>query len=139
MGNHDAVQQDFQCRLRSIPPQGMGLSVDVYSPDLFQLIAQLKERGLKPNYLEVFQATTTALTAVRQALPDLALAYHGEGLWITQPDVQGSPFFQRDVGEMVAQLNCIQSLWLNHECAMKQLYRLFVWHLCATVVYDAER
>ena len=121
MGNHDAVQQDFQCRLRSIPPQGMGLSVDVYSPDLFQLIAQLKERGLKPNYLEVFKATTTALTAVRQALPDLALAYHGEGLWITQPDVQGSPFFQRDVGEMVAQLNCIQSLWLNHECAMKQL------------------
>lgn len=121
MGNHDAMQQDFQRRLRPIPPQGMGLSVDVYSPDLFELMTQLKERGLRPNYLEVFKATTTALTAVRQALPDLALAYHGEGLWITQPDVQGSPFFQRDVGEMVAQLHCIQSLWLNHECAMKQM------------------
>ncbi len=121
MGNRDAMQQDFQRRLSQIPPQGMGLSVDVYSPDLFELMEQLKERGLRPNYLEVFKATTTALIAVRQALPDLSLAYHGEGLWITQPDVQGSPFFQQDVGEMVAQLNCIQSLWLNHECAMKQM------------------
>ena len=121
MGNHDAMQQDFLRRLRSISSQGMGLSVDVYSPDLFELMAQLKARGLRPNYLEVFKATTTALTAVRQALPDLSLAYHGEGLWITQPDVQASPFFLQDVGEMVAQLNCLQSLWLNHECAMKQM------------------
>ena len=121
IGNHDAMQQDFLRRLRSIPSQGMGLSVDVYSPDLFELMAQLKARGLRPNYLEVFKATTTALTAVRQALPDLSLAYHGEGLWITQPDVQASPFFLQDVGEMVAQLNCLQSLWLNHECAMKQM------------------
>ncbi len=121
MRNHDTIQQDFQRRLRPILPQGIGLSVDVYSPDLFELMAQLKERGLRPNYLEVFKATTTALTAVRQAWPDLALAYHGEGLWITKPDVQASPFFQQDVGEMVAQLNCLQSLWLNHECAMKQM------------------
>jgi hypothetical protein len=99
----------------------MGLSVDVYSPDVFELVKQLRERGLRPGYLEVFKATTTALTTVRQALPDLSLAYHGEGLWITQPDVQASPFFQQDVREMVTQLNSIQSLWLNHECAMKQM------------------
>ena len=54
-------------------------------------------------------------------MPDIALAYHGEGLWITQPDVQESPLFQQDVGEMVTQLNSIQSLWLNHECATKQM------------------
>jgi hypothetical protein len=99
----------------------MGLSVDVYSPDVFELVKQLRERGLRPGYLEVFKATTTALTTVRQALSDLSLAYHGEGLWITQPDVQASPFFQQDVREMVTQLNSIQSLWLNHECAMKQM------------------
>ncbi|MDE3049440.1 MAG: hypothetical protein KGJ48_06005, partial [Nitrospirota bacterium] len=121
MVDPDFVQQDFQRRLKMISPQGMGLSVDVYSPDLFELVKKLRERGLQPAYLEVFKATTAALTAVRQAMPDIALAYHGEGLWITQPDVQESPFFQQDVGEMVTQLNCIQSQWLNHECAMKQM------------------
>jgi uncharacterized protein (UPF0276 family) len=121
MVDPDFVHQDFQRRLRKIPPQGMGLSVDVYSPDLFELVNKLRERGLHPSYLEVFKATTTALTTVRQAVPDIQLAYHGEGLWITLPDVQASPFFQQDVGEMVRQLNSIQSLWLNHECAMKQM------------------
>ena len=121
MVNHDFAQQDFLRRLRQIPPQGMGLSVDVYSPDLFELVKKLRDRGLQPGYLEVFKATTTTLTTVRQALPDIPLAYHGEGLWITQPDVQESPFFQQDVSEMVTQLNSIQSLWLNHECAMKQM------------------
>ena len=121
MINHDFAQQDFLRRLRQIPPQGMGLSVDVYSPDLFELVKKLRERGLQPGYLEVFKATTTTLTTVRQALPDIPLAYHGEGLWITQPDVQESAYFQQDVSEMVTQLNSIQSLWLNHECAMKQM------------------
>jgi uncharacterized protein (UPF0276 family) len=121
MVDSDFVQQDFQRRLREIPPQGMGLSVDVYSPDLFELVTKLRERGLQPGYLEVFKATTTALTTVRQALPDMPLAYHGEGLWITQPDVQESLLFQQDVGEMITQLNSIQSLWLNHECATKQM------------------
>ncbi|MGH7216524.1 MAG: multinuclear nonheme iron-dependent oxidase [Nitrospiraceae bacterium] len=121
MVDSDFVRQDFQRRLWEIPPQGMGLSVDVYSPDLFDLVNKLKVRGLEPGYLEVFKATTTALTAVRRAVPDMALAYHGEGLWITQPDVQESPFFQQDVSEMVTQLNSMQSLWLNHECATKQM------------------
>lgn len=115
------VQQDFQRRLRNIPPMEMGLSVDIYSPNLFELVNRLKERGLQPGYLEVFKATTTALSTVRQAMPDILLAYHGEGLWITQPDVQATPFFQQDVDEMVTQLHAIQSLWLNHECAMKQM------------------
>ncbi|MEO6307540.1 MAG: DUF692 family multinuclear iron-containing protein [Nitrospiraceae bacterium] len=121
MPDSDFVQQDFQRRLRSIPLLGMGLSVDVYSPNLFELVNKLRERGLQPGYLEVFKATTTALTTVRQAVPDISLAYHGEGLWITQPDVQASPFFQQDVGETVTQLNSIHSFWLNHECAMKQM------------------
>ena len=121
MPDSDFVQQDFQRRLKNIPPLGVGLSVDVYSPDLFELVNKLRERGLQPGYLEVFKATTTALTTVRQAVPDMPLAYHGEGLWITQPEVQESLFFRQDVGETIAQLNSLQSLWLNHECAMKQM------------------
>jgi uncharacterized protein len=121
MSDSDFVHQDFQRRLRNIPARGMGLSVDVYTPDLFELVGTLKERGFLPGYLEVFKATTTALTRVRQAIPDMPLMYHGEGLWITQPDVQESLFFQQDVDEMITQLNCLQSLWVNHECAMKQM------------------
>ena len=121
MPDFDFVQQDFQRRAGNIPTLGMGLSVDVYSPNLFELVNRLKERGLQPGYLEVFKATTTTLATVRKAFRDIPLAYHGEGLWITQPDVQASPFFQQDVDETVAQLNSLQSLWLNHECAMKQM------------------
>src|SRR4029079_10530919 len=91
----------FQRRLRKIPTQGMGLSVDVYTPDLFELVNRFKEEGLQLGYLEVFKATTTALATVLRAMPDIPLAYHGEGLWITQPDVQASPFFQQDVDEIV--------------------------------------
>src|SRR5512140_2490538 len=98
MPDSDFVQQDFQRRLSRIPPLGMGLSVDVYSPDLFELVRRLREQGLQPSYLEIFKAPTTALRTVRQAVPDIPLAYHGEGLWITQPDVQESRFFQQDVG-----------------------------------------
>ena len=121
MPDSSFVQQDFQRRLKNIPLLGMGLSVDVYSPNLFELVNTLKEQGLQPGYLEVFKATTTALSTVRQAMPDIVLACHGEGLWVTQPDVQASPFFQQDVDEMIQQLNSLQSLWLNHECAMKQI------------------
>ena len=87
MVDSDFSLADFQHRLREIPTQGMGLSVDVYTPDLFELVSRLREQGLQPAYLEVFKATTTALKKVRQAMPDIPLAYHGEGLWITQPDV----------------------------------------------------
>ena len=121
MVDPDFIHQDFQRRLREIPTQGMGLSVDVYTPDLFELVNTLRERGHQLGYLEVFKATTTVLTKVRQAMPDIPLAYHGEGLWITQPDMQASPCFQQDVDEIVTHLNIIQSLWLNHECAMKQM------------------
>lgn len=51
MVDPDFVQQDFQRRLREIPLRGMGLSVDVYSPNLFELVSKLRERGLSPGYL----------------------------------------------------------------------------------------
>jgi uncharacterized protein (UPF0276 family) len=121
MVSSDLVQHNFQHRLKSIPPLGIGLSVDVYSPDLFELVSRLKEQEYTPGYLEVFKATATALRSVRQAVQNIPLGYHGEGLWITQPDIQASSIFQQDVDEAVTQLNCLQSLWLNHECATKQM------------------
>jgi hypothetical protein len=51
MVDHDLVFQDFHRRLRPISPQGMGLSVDVYSPDLFVLVTRLTELDLLPGYL----------------------------------------------------------------------------------------
>src|SRR6185295_19429538 len=85
MVDPDFIHQDFERRLREIPTQGMGLSVDVYTPDLFELVSRLREQGLQPGYLEVFKATTTALTRVRQAmgyparLPRRRLVDHSAG------------------------------------------------------------
>ncbi len=49
------------------------------------------------------------------------MAYHGEGLWITQPDFLDSPVSQVEISETVDQLDRLRSPWLNHECASKQL------------------
>jgi hypothetical protein len=44
MVDPDFVQQEFQRHLKEIPLRGMGLSVDVYSPDLFELVNKLGAR-----------------------------------------------------------------------------------------------
>jgi len=49
------------------------------------------------------------------------LAYHGEGLWITQPDFSSAPFFENELDEVASQLDTLCSPWLNHECATKQM------------------
>jgi hypothetical protein len=42
MVDPDFVQQEFQRHLKEIHLRGMGLSVDVYSPDLFELVNKLR-------------------------------------------------------------------------------------------------
>lgn len=115
------VSSGFCRRVGTIPAHSLGLSVDVYAPDLTELVDCLTTRGLAPGYLEIFKATTTSLDAIRHKLPGLALAYHGEGLWITQPESHDQPVFHRQVAEAAAHQNILQSLWLNHECATKQM------------------
>src|SRR6185437_1965520 len=100
MVDRDYIHQDLLDRLREIPAQGIGLSVDVYTPDLLELVIRLRKRGFQQGFLEVFKATRTALPTVRKAMPDIPLAYNGEGLWITQPDMQASPFFTQNVEEI---------------------------------------
>lgn len=111
----------FADRLRAISPQGLGLSVDVYSPGLIELVDCLVNRRLLPDYLEIFKASTSALKFIRQHLSGIALSYHGEGLWVTQPESRDHPTFDDAAAEAAAHLNVLQSPWLNHECATKQI------------------
>ena len=115
------VEQDFRRRVAFIPGLGLGLSVDVYSPDLFELMRQFNGNEPQPGYLEIFRAPVTALQVVRKHLPAIPLAYHGEGLWVTQPDFSDASFFDEEIDEVARQLETLQSPWLNHECATKQM------------------
>ena len=115
------VHIDFVRRVEAVSAQSLGLSVDVYSPDLIELVRCLKTQDLSPGYLEIFRATTSVLESIRQQLSGLVLSYHGEGLWVTQPESQDHPMFRQEVAEAVVHLNVLGSPWLNHECATKQM------------------
>lgn len=121
MGSCCSVEQDFMHRVGLIPRFGFGLSVDVYSPDLFELMGRFEEGDVQPDYLEIFRATSVALQTVRQRYPAIPLAYHGEGLWVTQPDFPVTSFLEREISEVAEQLAVLRSPWLNHECATKQM------------------
>lgn len=115
------MQSEFTQRANGLATHGIGLSVDVYSPDLMHLVRSLKQENLQPGYLEVFKATTSAMQWVRRQLPDMKLPYHGEGLWVTQPDFPRSYSGTQGVAEACAQILALRSAWLNHECATKQM------------------
>jgi uncharacterized protein (UPF0276 family) len=114
------VCHDFLERAARIPVQGLGLSVDVYSPDVISLLAELTRRQVFPMYLEVFHATASALAAVRHQT-DLSLPYHGEGLWVTQPGAESDPLFQAETRVLASHLALLRSVWSNHECATKHI------------------
>jgi uncharacterized protein (UPF0276 family) len=115
------AQSEFVDRAGGIAVHGLGLSVDVYSPDLLVLDELLRRHRVPVQYYEIFQAALPAVETVRKRLHDRCLAYHGEGLWVSQPDFgpeaeQGSP-----VSEACKQLRVLESRWLNIECATKQI------------------
>lgn len=114
------VYHDFLDRVARIPVQGIGLSVDIYSPDLVSLLANLTRRQVLPMYLEVFHATSSALAAVRHHT-DLPLTYHGEGLWVTQPGAESDSLFQAEARALASHLVLLRSAWSNHECATKHI------------------
>lgn len=115
------ISDEFTRRLAAIPPHGLGLSVDVYSPDLDSLLGVLRRRQALPGYLEVFRATAPALRAVRSYAGRIPLTYHGEGLWLTEPGAREDRLFQDEVREVAGHLDILQSAWLTHECATKQM------------------
>ncbi|MGH7257195.1 MAG: multinuclear nonheme iron-dependent oxidase, partial [Nitrospiraceae bacterium] len=115
------VQSEFEERVNRIPIHGLGLSVDVYTPDLFDLAEVLSGRGVEVDYFEIFQASLAALRSVKLRLPDRRLAYHGEGLWVTQPEFCDEQRHRNAIAEVSAQLHALNSAWLNIECATKQM------------------
>ncbi len=115
------VTEEFLRRVTRIPHHGLGLSVDVYTPDLFELVEALERNGLDYGYLEIFKAAPAALESVRRRLPAAWLAYHAEGLWVTQPDPERLSPFHAELDETAEQLRILDSHWLNHECAAKQM------------------
>lgn len=116
-----SYHREFLRRLRTIPVHGLGLSVDIHAPSLASLRRSLQERQVPPAYLEVFRTTPTALASARKEAGDGLLTYHGEGLWITQPEMADSTTFGQEISEAAEQLIILQSAWLNHECATKHL------------------
>jgi len=115
------VEKEFSRRLEQVPVHGVGLSVDVYSPHLTSLLGALHQRHAPPAYLEVFRAAPAVLAAVRRQVRGSLLAYHGEGLWLTQPDTPDDPSFAQEVREVAGHLQTLDSAWLNHECATKYI------------------
>lgn len=100
----------------------MGLSVDLYSPQFDELVDSLSARGLHPGYYEIFLAETTALGRLRSRMSEeVRLAYHAEGLWITQPDFAYAPLSRVALDRAASQTYALRSAWLNHECAIKHM------------------
>ena len=121
MGDERSVNQEFQRRAEEIQQQGFGLSVDVYSPNLFELMSRFERGPTRPAYLEIFRAAGTALETVTRRVTGVSFAYHGEGLWITQPDFARAPHVRDELDDVISQLHILASPWLNHECATKQM------------------
>jgi uncharacterized protein len=119
MASQGTFHREFLARLETILLHGLGLSVDIHSPDFTSLRRSLQERQVLPSYLEVFRTTTMALASTRKEVAGTLLTYHGEGLWVTQPDVAGTRAFRQAVCEAAEHLKILQSAWLNHECASK--------------------
>ena len=121
MASSGPYHREFIRRLGTIPVHGLGLSVDIHAPDLASLRRSLQERQVPPAYLEVFRTTSMALASTRKEVGDSLLTYHGEGLWVTQPEMADSTAFRQEISEAAEQLIILQSAWLNHECATKYL------------------
>ena len=51
----DMMESEFTQRASQITPHGLGLSVDVYSPDVILLAQRLHNEGLQPGYMEIFK------------------------------------------------------------------------------------
>ncbi len=116
-----SIHDEFERRAGQISFLGLGLSVDVYCPDLFDLMAELSQQSLVVDYLEIFQASRGALRKVREAFPEVPLAYHAEGIWVTQPHWKTANGTQERMSVLTQDLGVLNALWVNQECATKEM------------------
>jgi hypothetical protein len=112
--------REFFRRAARIPVQGMGLSADVYNPDLVELHGSLVRSGLEPDYLEIFKASETELARLRAALPVMRFAYHAEGLWLVDPEMRERYPWEQEITVIGRHTHRLGAVWANHECATKQ-------------------
>ncbi|MDT3777935.1 DUF692 family protein [Nitrospira sp. MA-1] len=117
----EAIYEEFLRRAGRIPFLGLGLSVDVYSPDIFDLYEELRSQQIPMAYLEIFHAASEALAMVRARLSDIPLAYHAEGIWVTQPDWDTAYNSQERLQATAFNLRMLQPHWVNQECAAKEI------------------
>ena len=61
--------------------------MDLSSPNAGDLLEALDEQGLEYRYIEIFEAPRSALAGLRRRFPSVPMETHGEGLWLTQPDL----------------------------------------------------
>jgi hypothetical protein len=116
----DLCDREFGSRAARLPVHGVGLSVDVYSPELLELYGALTQAALKPDYLEIFKAPAAELARIRQALPETRFAYHAEGLWLIDPEMRTRYPWVEETQKMARHARTLGAAWINHECASKQ-------------------
>jgi hypothetical protein len=115
------MRRQFEERAASVPCHGFGLSVDLYTPDLDELVTAMVQRGLSAGYLEVFKASSAGLSALKHRSPESRFAYHGEGVWVTQPDWQANPTWREELETLAVHAQTLDAPWINIECASKQI------------------
>ncbi len=119
------IEEQFAQRAQPIPYHGVGLSVDLYTPDLYALVAALPgdgsmRTGCRCDYLEIFRAAASGLARARTRIAG-PLNYHAEGLWVTQPDLGQAYPLRQELRTTAAHVCALGSWWLTHECASKQM------------------
>src|SRR5207253_6464504 len=112
--------REFYNRAACIPLHGVGLSVDVFSPELLDLDSALEQAGLRPDYWEVFEASSAELARIRRALAPTPRAYHAEGVWLIDPELVSRFPWVEQTRRMARHAENLGSAWVNHECASKQ-------------------
>ena len=112
--------REFYNRAARILLHGVGLSVDVFSPELVDLDSALEQAGLRPDYWEVFEASSAELARIRRALAPTPCAYHAEGVWLIDPELVSRFPWVEQTRRMARHAENLGAAWINHECASKQ-------------------
>jgi len=112
--------REFYNRAAGVPLHGVGLSVDVFSPELLDLASAVTQAGLRPDYWEVFEAPVAELTRIRRALAPTPCAYHAEGMWLIEPELVSRFPWVEQTQKMARHAESLGAAWVNHECASKQ-------------------
>ncbi|MFI5304058.1 MAG: DUF692 family multinuclear iron-containing protein [Nitrospiria bacterium] len=108
-------------RIDALSLHGVGLSVDLHMPDLFELVLRLNQSSLSFDYLEIFRAPQSHLKSVRQHfLNKFPLEYHADCLWYTQPDFPKTPW-KKECDKIIRDSATLHCEWITHECATKQI------------------